>query len=56
VAEFGIAALIAGGAAAAAKTGLLKSLWVGILAAKKFIIIGLIAAAGFVKKFFFSKK
>jgi uncharacterized membrane-anchored protein len=56
VAEFGIAALIAGGAAAAAKTGLLKSLWVGILAAKKFIILGLIAAGGFVKKFFFSKE
>lgn len=56
VAEFGIAALIAGGAAAAAKTGLLKSLWVGILAFKKFIILGLIAAGGFVKKFFFSKE
>ena len=55
-AEFGIAALIAGGAAAAAKTGLLKSLWIGILAFKKFIILGLIAAAGFVKKFVFSKK
>lgn len=56
IAEFGIAALIAGGAAAAAKTGLLKSLWIGILAAKKFIIVGLIAAAGFVKRFFFGKK
>jgi len=55
VAEFGIAALIAGGAAAAAKTGLLKGLWVGILAAKKFVIVGLIAVAGFVKKFFFGK-
>lgn len=56
IAEFGIAALIAGGAAAAAKTGLLKGLWVGILAAKKFIIIGLIAVVGFVKKFFFGRK
>ena len=56
VAEFGIAALIAGGAAAAAKTGLLKSMWVGILAFKKFIILGLIAAGGFVKKIFFGKK
>jgi len=56
IAEFGIAALIAGGAAAAAKTGLLKSLWIGILAAKKFIIVGLIAAAGFVKKIFFGNK
>ena len=56
IAEFGIAALIAGGAAAAAKTGLLKGLWVGILAAKKFIILGLIAVVAFVKKFIFGRK
>ena len=53
VAEYGIAALVAGGAlAAAAKFGLLKGLWVFILAAKKFIIIGVIAAFALVKKFF----
>jgi len=51
VAEYGLAGLIAGGAlAGAAKLGLLKGLWVGILALKKFILIGIIAiAAGFKK-------
>jgi uncharacterized membrane-anchored protein len=53
VAAYGIAALVAGGAlAAAAKLGFFKLLWVGILAAKKFIIIGVLAAAAFFKKFF----
>lgn len=53
VAKYGIATLVAGGAlAAAAKLGLLKGLWVFILAAKKFIIIGVIAAVAAVKKFF----
>jgi hypothetical protein len=53
VAEYGIAALVAGGAlAAAAKLGLLKGLWVFLLAAKKFIVIGVIAAVAFIKKFF----
>jgi len=53
VATYGIAALVAGGAlAAAAKLGLLKFLWVGILAAKKFIIIGVIAMVAFFKKMF----
>ena len=52
IAEFGIAALVAGGAAAAAKVGLFKGLWIAILAAKKFIIIGLVAVAGAVKRFF----
>ena len=43
-----VAALVAGGLAV--KTGLLKALWLGILAFKKFIIIGVIAlAAGFKK-------
>jgi uncharacterized membrane-anchored protein len=49
VATYGLAALVAGGIAA--KAGLLKGLWVAILALKKFIIIGLIALAGSVKKF-----
>jgi uncharacterized membrane-anchored protein len=53
VAKYGIAALVAGGALAlAAKAGLLKGLWLFIIAAKKFIIIGVIAAVAFVKKFF----
>lgn len=50
VAEYGIAALVAGGIAA--KTGLLKGLWLGILAFKKFILLGLFALAGVFKKFF----
>ena len=53
VAKYGLATLVAGGAlAAAAKFGLLKMLWVGILAAKKFIIIAVIAVAAFFKKLF----
>jgi len=53
VAKYGIATLVAGGAlAAAAKLGLLKGLWVAILALKKFIIIGVIAVVAFFKKFF----
>jgi len=51
IAEYGLATLVAGGAlAGAVKLGLLKGLWVGILALKKFIIIGIVAiAAGFKK-------
>lgn len=53
VAKYGIATLVAGGAlAAAAKLGLLKGLWVFILAAKKFIIIAIVAVAAFFKKLF----
>ena len=53
VAKYGIATLVAGGAlAAAAKLGLLKGLWIFILAAKKFIIIGVIAVVAFFKKMF----
>jgi uncharacterized membrane-anchored protein len=53
VAKYGIATLVAGGAlAAAAKLGLLKGLWVFILAAKKFIIIAIVAIAAFFKKLF----
>lgn len=53
VAKYGIAALVAGGAlAVAAKAGLLKVLWIGLLAAKKFIIIGVIALVAFFKKIF----
>ncbi|HEY4416457.1 MAG TPA: DUF2167 domain-containing protein [Verrucomicrobiae bacterium] len=53
VAEYGIAALVAGGAlAVAAKVGLLKGLWILLLAAKKFIIFGILAVVAFFKKLF----
>jgi len=53
VAKYGIAALIAGGVlAGAAKFGLLKGLWIAILALKKFIIVAVIAAGAFFKKLF----
>lgn len=47
-ATYGIAALVAGGVAA--KTGILKTLWLGILAFKKVIFFALIALAGSAKK------
>ena len=50
VATYGIAALVAGGIAA--KLGFFKIIWVFLLAAKKFIIIGVIAVVAFIKKFF----
>lgn len=55
-ATYGLAALVAGGIAA--KTGLLKLLWVGILAFKKVIILAFIALASQFKKIFgfFSRK
>lgn len=48
VATYGIAALVAGGIAA--KLGLFKLLWVGLIAAKKFIVIGVVAVVAWVKK------
>jgi uncharacterized membrane-anchored protein len=50
VATYGIAALVAGGVAA--KLGFFKLIWVFILAAKKFIIIAIVAIVAFVKRFF----
>src|SRR5262245_36890883 len=50
LAAYGLAALVAGGLAA--KTGLLKGLFLGLLAMKKFLIIGLIAIAAVLKKIF----
>jgi hypothetical protein len=47
-ATYGIAGLIAG--AAAAKAGLFKLLWVGILAFKKVILVGVIALGAFLKR------
>ncbi len=52
-AAYGLAALVAGGIAA--KAGLFKVLWIGLLAAKKFVIIGVVALMAFVKKMFKKK-
>lgn len=53
VAKYGIAALVAGGVVGvAAKLGLFKLIWVFVLAAKKFIILGIAAIAAFFKKIF----
>ena len=53
-AEYGIAGLILG--AVAAKAGLFKALWVGILALKKVIIAGIAGASAFLKRKFWKKK
>jgi uncharacterized membrane-anchored protein len=50
VAAYGLAALVAGGIAA--KAGLFAKLGIMLLALKKFIIIGLVAIAGFFRKLF----
>jgi uncharacterized membrane-anchored protein len=50
VATYGLAALVAGGVLA--KTGFFKMLLVGLLAAKKFVVIGVIAVVSFLKKIF----
>lgn len=50
VATYGLAALVAGGIAA--KLGFFKLLWVGLVAAKKFIIIGVVAVSAWVRKLF----
>lgn len=53
VAEYGLAALIlGGGAVAASKAGILKGIWLAIVAVKKFVIIGLVALGGFLYKIF----
>ncbi|HVR18797.1 MAG TPA: DUF2167 domain-containing protein, partial [Polyangiaceae bacterium] len=48
-AAYGIAALVAGGVAA--KTGLLKGLFLALLAAKKFVVVGIVALFAAVKGF-----
>jgi uncharacterized membrane-anchored protein len=50
--ELGIAALILGGTAAAAKFGLFKWLFALVIAGKKFILLGLVAIAAFFRKIF----
>jgi len=54
VASYGIAALVAGGVAA--KLGLFKGLWVLLLGAKKFVVIGVVALTAFVRKLFGKNK
>lgn len=54
VATYGLAALVAGGVAA--KAGFFKVIWLGILAMKKFVIFGIVAVAGFVKKLFTGRR
>jgi uncharacterized membrane-anchored protein len=54
VAEYGIAALIAGGIAA--KTGLLKLIWVAILGAKKFIVLGAVAVGAWISRLIKGRK
>jgi uncharacterized membrane-anchored protein len=54
MAEYGLGALIAGGVAA--KLGLFGKLFALLVAFKKFIIIGLVAAGGFVAKLLGKKK
>ncbi|MBW8887013.1 MAG: DUF2167 domain-containing protein [Fibrobacteres bacterium] len=50
VATYGIAALVAGGVLA--KVGFFKLLLIGLLAAKKFIVIGLLAVVAFFRRLF----
>jgi uncharacterized membrane-anchored protein len=52
VAEYGLAALVAGGAALALKGGLLKWVIGGLLAFKKVIVVGAVGAAAAVRRFF----
>ena len=54
VASYGIAALVAGGVAA--KLGLFKGLWVLLLGAKKFVIMGVVALGAFLRKLFGKNK
>ena len=54
VAEYGIGAVVAGGILA--KTGILATIGKFMAAAWKFILIGLVAAFGVIKKFFSKKK
>jgi uncharacterized membrane-anchored protein len=57
IAEYGLAALVAGTATAAAvKLGLFKGLWIAIVAAKKFIIIGVVAMVALLRKLFKRKE
>lgn len=52
LATYGVGGLIAGGLIAG-KTGLLKGLWLALLAGKKFVVIGLVALGVFIRRVFF---
>ena len=54
VAAYGIAGLIAGGVLA--KAGFFKLIWVGILAAKKFVIIAVVAIGAWIKRLLGARK
>ena len=54
VAAYGIAGLIAGGVLA--KAGFFKLIWVGILAAKKFVIIAVVAICAWIKRMLGGRK
>lgn len=54
LAPYGLAALVAGGIAA--KAGLFAKIGVALLAFKKFIVLGLVAIAGFIGKLFKRKR
>ena len=54
LATYGLAALVTGGIAA--KLGFFKLLWVGLLALKKFVVIGVVALSTWVKKLFGRQK
>jgi uncharacterized membrane-anchored protein len=57
VAEYGLIALVAGGAGAvAAKTGLLSAVVVFFKKGAKLIVVGVAALAAFLKKLFSGKK
>jgi len=54
LAKYGLAALVAGGIAT--KAGLFAKLGLLLLAAKKFLVVGAVIAAGFIRRFFSRKK
>lgn len=54
LATYGVGGLIAGGLVAS-KTGLLKGLWLALLAGKKFVVLGAIAVGVFLKRMFSRK-
>lgn len=54
LAKYGLAALVAGGMAG--KAGLFAKLGLLLLAAKKFLVVGAVIAASFIRKFFSRKK
>ena len=57
VAEYGLTALVIGGAAAAAaKTGLLKGLWKLLIVGWKLVVAGIAAIGAFLKRLFSGKK